>query len=130
MRMIYASVAAWLVGLAVYEGWLRVAWGQSMGADWTSVAFASAQAFGVTVIVVYAPAMVFLRKRLGGYKPVVWFPAVASLLGVVPTAIIMFVWGGRVQDLFSPEASVFYVMFAAAGVVFGLGYALNRREAT
>ena len=31
------------------------------------------------------------------------------------------------RGLLSPEASLFYVMFTAVGVVFGLGYALDRQ---
>jgi hypothetical protein len=126
--MIPVSVVAWLVGLAAYEGWLRIAWGQSMGGDWTAVAFRSAVAFGVAAAVVYVPAMLLLRSKLGGYKPVAWFPLLASVLGVVPTAIITFLWGGGIRGLFSAEASIFYIMFTAVGAVFGLGYALNRRQ--
>ncbi len=127
--MTLVSLCAWLIGLVVYESWLRLVWRQGIGGDWEAVAFWSGIAFAVAVVVVYAPAMLVLRKILGGYKPVVWFPLVASMLGIVPTMIILIVHGGGFGDLLSPEATVFYVMFASVGAVFGLGYALNR-EAT
>ena len=99
-----------------------------MGSEWTAVAFWSALTFGVAAVVLYAPAMLFLRMKLRGYRPVVWFPLLASILGIVPTAMIIFLWGGGLRSLFSAEASIFYVMFTVVGVVFGLGYALNREE--
>ena len=128
-RMILVSLCAWIGGLVAYESWLHLAWGQTMGGDWKAVVFWSGVAFGIAASVVYAPAMFLLRKILGGYKPVVWFPIVASMLSVVPTAIIMIVHGGSFADLLSPEARVFYVMFASVGVIFGLGYAMNREAA-
>ncbi len=124
--MTLVSICAWLIGLAVYEGWLRLVWRQSVGGDWAAVAFWSGLAFAIAALVVYGPAMFALRKILGGYKPVVWFPLVGSMLGIVPAAMIMTVFGGRFSDLLSPEASLFYVMFASVGTMFGLGYAFNR----
>ena len=127
--MTLVGISAWLIGLVAYESWLRVVWRQSMGGDWEAVVFWSGLAFAVAALVVYTPAMFVLRKILGGYKPLVWFPLVASTLGIVPTAIILTVQGGSFGfgDLISPEATVFYVMFTSAGVTFGLGYALNRK---
>ena len=130
MRMIWVSAAAWLVGIVAYEAWLRVAWEQSMGSEWRAVAFWSALAFAVAVPLVYLPAMILVHQILGGYKPVIWFPLIAAVLGVVPTAIITLSWGGRLRSLFSAEASIFYVMFSVVGAVFGFGYALRRQVAT
>lgn len=86
-----------------------------MGSDWTFVAFWSALAFGLAALLVYAPIMSLVRRKLGGYTPVAWFPTLACLLGVVPTAVITFVHGGGIRGLFSAEASAFYIMFAAGG---------------
>jgi hypothetical protein len=127
VRMILVTICAWLVGLVTYESWLRIVWRQSMGGDWAAVVFWSGVVFAVAALAVYAPAMLVLRKLLGGYKPVLWFSIVASMLGVLPTAIILTVHGGGFGDLISAEAIVFYVMFVSAGVTFGLGYALNRK---
>jgi len=71
--MIPVSVVAWLGGLAAYEGWLRIAWGQTMGSEWTAVAFLSALAFGVAAVVVYAPLAPFAAHfrwvRKHGHEP-------------------------------------------------------------
>jgi hypothetical protein len=115
-----------------YLSWLRVAWGQSIGADLVPVAFWSAAAFCVAIPTVYIPTMALLRALLGGYKPLLWFPLAAVLLGIIPTILILFLWGGGVSasSLFTAEATLFYVMFITVGIIFGLGYAINRNEAT
>ena len=128
MRMIPVSVVAWIAGMAAYEAWLRLAWGQSLGADGTAVAVWSFLSFGAAAVVVYAPAMLLLRRALGGYKPIGWFPLLAAILGVVPTGLIVLFWGGGLRGLVSVEASIFYVMFTVVGLVFGLGFAMNRPE--
>ncbi|HEY2956454.1 MAG TPA: hypothetical protein VGK89_14540 [Candidatus Eisenbacteria bacterium] len=125
-RLTLVGVCAWLVGLVAYEGWLRIVWRESMGADRGAVMFSSAIAFGIALPVVYAPAMWALRKILGGHRPVGWFPLVAAPLGFVPAAIVVAAQGGTPRDLLSAEAGAFYVMFACAGAVFGAGYALGR----
>ena len=128
MRYGVTTATAWLLGLAAYEAWLRTVWRQSMGADWIAVAFWSALAFGVTAPTIYFPAMRIVRDRLRGYRPVLWFPLVGAALGVIPTAIIVLIWGGGLRGLFSPEASIFYVMFLIVGTAFGLGYATKRNS--
>jgi hypothetical protein len=129
MRNVVTTAMAWLLGLVAYEAWLRIVWHQSMGGDWKAVVIWSALAFAVIAPILYFPAMRIVRARLGGYRPIAWFPLVAAALGVVPTAIIVLIWGGGLRGLLSPEASIFYVMFLIVGGVFGLGYAIRRPDA-
>ena len=42
-----------------------------------------------------------------------------ALLGVAPTAMIIFFWGGGLVGLISPEASLFYILFGVVGVILG-----------
>jgi hypothetical protein len=129
MRYVATTATAWLVGLMAYEAWLRTVWRQSMGGDWKAVAFWSALAFAATVPIIFFPAMRIVRARLRGYRPILWFPLVSAALGVVPTTLILMMWGGGLSGLLTPEASIFYVMFLIVGVVFGLGYAIKRGDA-
>jgi hypothetical protein len=129
MRPVLITATSWLSGLMAYEAWLRSVWRQSMGGDWKAVAFWSAVAFAAVVPLLYFPAMRLVRARLRGYRPLVWFPLVAAALGVVPTALIVAIWGGGSGSLLKPEASLFYVMFCTVGVTFGLGYAVKRGDA-
>ena len=127
--MMIAGLVAWLLGLLAYEAWLRLAWQQSMGSEWRAVAFWSGTAFVVVAPILYLPVMMLVRRIVSGYGPLGWFPLAASALGVVPTALIVFLNGGRLKDLFSPEAVSFYLMFGVVGAVFGLAYAWNRNTA-
>jgi hypothetical protein len=126
MRYVLTTVAAWLLGLAAYEAWLRLAWRQSMGGDSRAVAFWSGVALALTAPTIYLPALRVVRGCLRGYRPTLWFPLVGAALGVLPTALIVLIWGGGLRSLVSPEAVVFYVMFVVVGGVIGFGYAFRR----
>ena len=127
--MVSVGFCAWIVGLVAYESYLRLVWRQSMGTEWRAVAFWSALVLIVVAPLVYTPAMFLLRKALNGYRPLAWFPFVASLLALLPTAMITLAWGGGPRDFVSPEALAFDAMFVVFGLVFGLGFALNRKRA-
>jgi hypothetical protein len=99
-----------------------------MSGDWVAVAHWSLVALSVSTLVVYAPAMMVVRRVLGGYRPIIWFPLVAILLGVIPTMLIFVANGGNVSSWASPEARLFYIFFGVFGVMFGLGFATARHE--
>jgi hypothetical protein len=119
MRILGAALAAWLAGLAAYELLLRIVWKQTTGGDWAAVAFWSAIAWALAAPLVYVPALVLLRKLLGGFRPMVLFPLLAAFLGVAPTALIAVRWGGNLRALATPEAALFLGMFTVVGLVFG-----------
>jgi hypothetical protein len=89
---------------------------------WSLVALLSA------VPLVYLPALALLSRLVGGSRPRWLFIVVAIALGVIPTAMIMFCWGGGLAELVSPEARLFCGMFAVVGVVLGLAYSSGRRS--
>ena len=123
MKLILLSVASWLAGIVSYLGALAVFYHQSISSgDLIAVVFWSLIAFAICSAALYFPALHGLRRLLHGVRPVWAFPVVAVLLGVAPTALILFVWGGGLRSLFSPEASLFYAMFLAVGLVFGFGF--------
>ena len=127
MRVFVSTVVGWAIGFATYVLVLRVVYGQTMsGGDLRAVVLWSAIAFFALVPVVYLPAMSIVKRLLGGYQPVAAFALVAALLGVAPTGLIMFVFGGNVSSLLSQEAVLFYSCFALAGVVFGVGISVHR----
>ena len=81
----------------------------------------------------YLPAMFLLRRLLRGYKPAAAFPVAASLVFVLPAAFILGMFStdgsGFLRSLVSPEALLFYCMFVAVGVTFGLGFVWCFRKA-
>jgi hypothetical protein len=117
-----------MAGFAAYEVMLRLIWRQSMGGDWAAVAYWSLVALTFSTLLVYTPAMMVVRRILGGYRPIIWFPLVAIVLGVIPTMLIFVANGGNVSSWTSPEARLFYVYFGVFGVIFGLGFATGRHE--
>ena len=117
---------AWLSGVGAYLSALAIIWGQSIGGDLAAVLFWSFFAFLVAFPVAYLPILIVIRRFLGGYQPVLVFPMVAALIGVVPTAIIVMRFGGGIRGLFSPEASLFLIAFAVMGIVVGFGFAWDR----
>lgn len=126
LRIASISAVGWIVALAASEALLRGFGQESMGEDWLAVAYWSGLALVILVPLVYLPAMLLVRWRLRGYRPISWFPAVAAVLGIAPTALISFAWGGGLRGIVSSEGVLFLTVFAVFGVTFGFGYAVRR----
>ena len=127
LKFAIVCVVSWFVGVAIYLSSLYLIYGQTAeGADLMAVLFWSFVAALLTFTLIYLPIMFLLRRLLHGYKPVAAFPLVASLVFVIPTAFILGMFStdgyGFLRSLVSPEALLFYCMFIAVGVSFGLGF--------
>ena len=134
LKLAIACAVSWLVGVAVYLSSLYLIYGQTAeGADLMAVLFWSLMAALFAFALIYLPIMFLLRRLLRGYKPVAAFPAVASLVFVFPTVFILGMFStdgtGFLRLLVSPEALLFYCMFIAVGVSFGLGFVWCFRKA-
>ena len=124
LKIIIIFIASWLIGLAAYVGALALCYRQFISAgDLAAVLIWSFPAFAVAFFALYLPALHTMRRWLHGVHPLWPFPLLAVLLGLVPTgAILFFFSGGDVHSLASAEASLFYTMFGATGIVVGFGY--------
>jgi hypothetical protein len=75
--------------------------------------------------------MFALRRRT--VSPREWwvFPLASIALGIVPVFVIVIILQGDPGSLASPDAILFYCMFAGFGAVFGTGFYLSyvRRSA-
>jgi hypothetical protein len=89
---------------------------------WLAGFITSLFAFALCFWLVYLPALRVARRVLRK-PPALVFSVIAMLIGIVPTALIAHVWGGSGESLFTPEALLFYIMFAAVGLVVGVGFA-------
>jgi len=123
LRILRASVVAGASGIAAAELYLRIGWGQSLGPDWLSVLLGAAVGLAVLVPLGYWPALGALRALVGGYRPLLLFPAAAALLGLLPLALIVRLRSGGFGALAAPETTFLLVLFSALGAGFGLGYA-------
>ncbi|HKP27851.1 MAG TPA: hypothetical protein VJU15_00515, partial [Gemmatimonadales bacterium] len=103
---------------------LRILWHQSLGGgDFRALLFTSALASAAAIGLVYGPVLFAVRRRLA--SPPWWiFPLVSILIGLLPVVLIVLFWGGNLGSLSSPEAMMFYIMFAVFGAVFGGGFYL------
>ena len=130
MKFVFLFFASWLAGLAAYLGSGMMLYHQRIGrGDLIAVAFWSLLAFAVAFGVLYLPGLFALRRRLRGVRPAWAFPVVAVLLGIVPVVLIISFFGGlNLRHLASPEASLFYCMFAGVGLVVGFGFAYIHRH--
>ena len=123
VKIIIIFLTSWITGLAAYLGSLALFYRQSISSgDLFAVLFWSLLAFAFAFFALYLPVLLGVRRLLHGVRPLWPFPLLAVLLGIVPTALILFFWGGGVRSLLSPEASLFYSMFVAVGVVVGFGF--------
>ena len=124
-------LASWVIGLIAYVVSCALIYQQMVplaSGDFRAVALCSALAFGVAFYLAYLPALLALRSILHGVHPTWPFPLLAILLGVLPTAMILFFWGGIVRALLSPEATLFFAMFSIAGLTVGVGFARICRD--
>jgi len=132
MKTLFLYVTSWLAGLSAYAGSCALFYHQTIAltsVDFRAVAISSSLAFTVTFALFYLPLLLALRRLLRGVRPSWAFPAAAALLGILPTACILFYWGGTPQSLLSPEASPFFAMFTVAGLVAGIGFTrIYRRD--
>lgn len=129
MKIVFIFFVSWSVGLATYVGSLALFYHESISSgDLSAVLIWSLLAFALTFLTIYLPVLLGLRRLLHGVRPMWLFPLLALFLGVVPTALIVFFWGGGVRSLLSPEAYLFYSMFAAVGVVVGFGFTFIYRH--
>ena len=121
MRFLRLGFAAWLAGLFTYIVALALFYGERISTgDLGAVVFYSLIAFALCYGLVYLPVLRGLRRLTSA--PGWLFPLVAVLLGVVPTALIARFLGGSLRALLTPEALLFYLLFAVVGLVVGFGF--------
>jgi hypothetical protein len=125
MKLVGIAVLSWVAGLAAYVSALWAFWGQRVSSgDLNAVLFWSAFASTVAIVAVYAPVMFALRARLDSNRNTWWaYPTVGAALGVLPVGLITRIWSSNSAALVSPEAMLFFCMFAVFGAVFGAGFA-------
>ena len=123
MQLLRLWLVSWGVGFLTYIGSLALIYRQTAsGGDLSSVVISSLLASGLAFMVVYLPIFRALRGLLRGVHPAWPFPASGVLLGILPTALIVFFWGGSAHSLFSAESFLFFTLFAGTGIALGVGY--------
>ena len=117
MRIISISLVSWLAGMSLIM------------ANFNDVASTTVTTLIIAALLfslAYAPALVWLRRRMGGCKPALLFPLASAVILNVPVFLIEILAIGR--TLAPSEALACIVAFLLMGTVFGLGFIWNYQD--
>jgi len=127
MKLISISLASWLIALAVILLTFSVIEGESLSqADIKGVTITSLIIAALVFSLAYAPSLFWLRRRLGGCRPVALFPIASALVLNVPVFLIGILAIGR--TLIASEAFAFIGAFILMGTAFGLAFVWNYHD--
>jgi uncharacterized membrane-anchored protein YitT (DUF2179 family) len=127
MKLISISIGSWLVGLSAILLTFYALDGQSLsGADVRGATLVSLGIAALMFSLAYAPAMVWLRGRLGGCRPALAFPLTSALVINLPVFFIGFLAIGR--TLAATEALASIGAFVLMGSAFGFGFVWNYQD--
>lgn len=130
MTVLQLGLAGWVAGIVAYVGALALLYGQGLSrGDAGAVLFSSLIAFALCYWLLYLPVLRLVRRLTGPRGPAWVFALVACAIGLIPTALIARFYGGSWHGLATPEAGLFFILFAAVGLVVGFGFPLLKRDA-
>ena len=127
MKILSISFGSWLIALLSIMLTFSVAQGQSLNlADTHNAPATSLIVSALMFSFAYAPALFWLRKRLGGCRPCLLFPLVSGVVLNVPVFLIDILAIGRTL---APSQSLACIgAFLLMGTVFGLGFVWKYRD--
>lgn len=129
MKLVSISLASWLVGLATILLAFFLVEGEGLSAaDIKGVTVMTLILSALIFSLAYAPALFWLRRRLGGCRPRALFPLASGLIMNVPVFLIGILAIGR--TLIASEAFAFIGAFILMGTSFGLGFVLHYQDRT
>jgi uncharacterized membrane-anchored protein YitT (DUF2179 family) len=124
MKLISISLASWLLGLSVMLFAFVVLEGENLGvADVKGVTLTSLIIAALLFSLAYAPSLFWLRRRLGGCRPMGVFLLASAVVLNIPVFLIGILAIGR--TLAPTEAFAFISAFVLMGTAFGLGFVWN-----
>jgi len=126
-KLIVVSFIAWGACLVTVLAAIFVSDGWTIGVpDLIGAASATIVTSAVAIALLYAPGLFWLRRRQGGCKPVMWFPAASGVVFNSPIFLITALMAGK--SLVVAEAFIFMAAFLVLGAAFGLGFVWTYRE--
>lgn len=127
-RIIIAALASWASGLAVISAVSYFVYDELSLADFLGFAGMSLIASMVVFTVLYAPGLFWLRRRLKGCEPAIFFPLASALFLNAPLFMTLALMAGR--KMVASEAILFASGFLTMGLMFGLGFIWSYRDKT
>jgi hypothetical protein len=123
MKLISISVGSWLLALQAILVTSYLIGGDAGRMDIKSATITSLVMAALLFSLAYAPALFWLRKRLGGCKPALLFPLASAVVLNAPVFLIGILAIGR--TLAAAEALALIGAFLLMGTAFGLGFVWN-----
>lgn len=124
MKLLSISLGSWLLALQAILVTSYLVGGEAAGRmDIRSATITSLVMAALLFSLAYAPALFWLRKRLGGCKPALLFPLASAIVLNVPVFLIGILAIGR--TLAPAEALALIGAFLLMGTAFGLGFVWN-----
>jgi hypothetical protein len=127
MKLVSISLGSWLLALAILLLAFSVVDGGTLGL--TDVKSSTVTSLIITALLfslAYAPALFWLRKRLGGCQPALAFPFASAVVLNLPAFLIGILAIGR--TLATSEALAFISAFILMGIAFGFGFVWNYQD--
>ena len=129
MKLVFISLGSWLVGLAAILLTFYVVEGANLSAaDVKGATVMSLIVAALLFSLAYAPSLFWLRRRLGGCRPIALFPLASALVLNLPVFLIGILAIGR--TLAPAEAFAFIGAFILMGTAFGFGFVWNYQDRT
>ena len=129
MKLILISLGSWLLGLGAILSMFVLVEGESLSpTDIKGVTISSLIIAALLFSLAYAPSLFWLRKRLGGCRPIAIFPFTSALVLNLPVFLIGILAIGR--TLVTSEALALIGAFVLMGTAFGLGFVWNYQDRT
>ena len=129
MKCLSISVGSWLLALQAILVTSYLVDGEAAGRmDIKGATITSLVMAALLFSLAYAPALFWLRKRLGGCKPALLFPLASAIVLNAPVFLIGILAIGR--TLAPAEALALIGAILLMGTAFGLGFVWNYQNTT
>jgi uncharacterized membrane-anchored protein YitT (DUF2179 family) len=127
MKLVSMSIASWLLGLsAILLSFYALERASLSVIDIKGATLMSLMMAALIFSLAYAPALFWLRRRLGGCRPAFAFPLASAFIINLPVFLIGLFAIGR--TLAAMEALASIAAFVLMGAAFGFGFVWNYRD--
>jgi hypothetical protein len=123
MKLFITTILSWLAGTVAHLVPTWLIFKEPLNTDdLTGIGILSLVASLLVFFPLYTSGLLWLRKRLRGCKPAIYFPLVAALLLNLPVFLLIGLLY-KFAGAFAPgEAILFIAQFIVSGVAFGAGF--------
>lgn len=123
MKLLITTILSWLAGVAAHLVPTYVLFKEPLNTDdFIGIGLLSFAASLLVFFLMYLPGLLWLRRRLGGCNPAIYFPLAAALLLNLPTVLLIGLLYQYAGAFATGEAILFIFQFIVSGVVFGAGF--------